>query len=93
MSIDCKHEKVVRREDGSWHCDLCEEEFYHLGNLQRGKIQFTRMPEVATLRDQFAMAAMTWILAYPGRQFGASSDGAAAKICYQMADAMLEARK
>lgn len=90
---NCKHEKVVRRGDGSWHCDYCEEEFYHLDFGSPGKIQFTPMPEVATLRDQFAMAAMTGILAYPGRQFGASSDGAAAKICYQMADAMLEARK
>ena len=44
-----------------------------------------------TLRDQFAMAALTGICASgPGRQF---TNGLLAKEAYQLADAMLEERK
>ena len=102
---DCKHDKVVRREDGTWHCDYCEERFYHLGNLDPGKIQFTPTPEVATLRDQFAMAAMiadsiqsaVVSAAYigQGKVLRADYPGpeTGAKDYYAVADAILEARK
>lgn len=135
MSAECRHEKVVRREDGTWHCDLCEWEFYRipvsphelwnspgiefareisLEEAQRlkesmegyhSKIQFTPMPEVATLRDQFAMAAMiadsiqsaVVAAAYIGQgkvmrgDFPGPEMGA--KDYYATADSMLEARK
>ena len=58
----CQHDKVVRREDGTHHCDYCEAEFFHL-DFQPGKITFTPMPEMATLRDQFAMAALNGMTA------------------------------
>lgn len=105
MSAECRHEKVVRREDGTWHCDLCEWEFYHLDFGPPGEIQFTPMPEVATLRDQFAMAAMiadaiqsaVVSAAYIGQGKILRGDypgpETGAKDYYATADSMLEARK
>ena len=58
-------------------------------DLQPGKIQFTPMPEMATLRDQFAMAALTGLLADPQVQAHDST----ATLTYKIADWMLEARK
>lgn len=105
MSSDCKHDKVVRRPDGTWHCDYCEEEFYHLDFGLPGKIQFMPMPEVATLRDQFAMVAMiadsiqsaVVSAAYIGQgkvlhgEYPGPETGT--KDYYATADAMLESRK
>jgi hypothetical protein len=44
-------------------------------------------PETATLRDQFAMAALTGLLT------GGFNYKAAAGVAYDVADAMMEARK
>lgn len=55
-------------------------------------IQFTPMPEMATLRDQFAMAAMQGRLAAGWLPPEGTLVNAAKKM-YEMADAMLEARK
>lgn len=104
MSVNCKHDKVVRREDGTWHCDYCEEKFY-LRGFEPGKIQFTPMPESATLRDQFAMAVMiadaiqsaVISAAYIGQGKVMRGDypgpATGAKDHYATADALLEARK
>lgn len=95
MNDDCKHDKVVRREDGTWHCDYCEEKFYHLDFGPPGKLQFMPMPEVATLRDQFAMAALeSYLRCYPGAMEGKRERKM--EVCglaYSMAEIMLEARK
>jgi hypothetical protein len=59
----------------------------------RGR-HLARVEAVATLRDQFAMAALTGYMAYPNdcRSYKpcALED---AEYCYLMADAMLEARR
>jgi hypothetical protein len=46
------------------------------------------------LRDRFAMAALTGLLASPGtdERFVRLSDRSAAEKCYRLADAMLAAR-
>ncbi len=44
---------------------------------------------VPTLRDQFAMAALTGLLVCPGRKYGANDDAADA---YALADEMVKAR-
>jgi hypothetical protein len=88
MMAMCQHDKVVRREDGTHHCDYCEAEFFHL-DFQPGKITYTPMPEMATLRDQFAMAALNGMLADPQVQAHQSTAG----LAYQMADWMMEERK
>ena len=49
-------------------------------------------PEVPTLRDRFAMAALS-MLADPQTSVGGSYNATTAKQCYEIADAMLEARK
>ncbi len=45
--------------------------------------------EIATLRDQFAMAALTGIASRDGM----SSAAYMSRLAYELADAMLEARK
>ena len=45
-----------------------------------------------SLRDRFAMAALTGMLADPGIQVGGSIDKITAKLCYGLADAMMQAR-
>lgn len=51
----CRHETVSRSVDGSHYCEDCGAEFFHF-DAQPGKIQV--MEPMATLREQFAMAAM-----------------------------------
>ena len=51
--------------------------------------QLQAMGPIATLRDQFAMAALTGALA--GRVVGERTEWA--KAAYEIADAMMEARK
>lgn len=47
-----------------------------------------------TVRDQFAMAALTGMIANPGTQgAGVEMINSLAKACYIVADAMMEARK
>lgn len=52
-------------------------------------IQFTPMPEMPTLRDQFAMAALSGLLSDPS----SSGPKGSAQAAYEYADAMIEARK
>jgi len=47
--------------------------------------------EQVTLRDQFAMAALTGFMASGDAAIG--NDGPIAKLAYRFADAMLEARR
>lgn len=106
MNAGCKHEKVGRRDDGTWECDRCGEGFYHLGlKGSSQKIQYTAMPGVATLRDQFAMAAMiadaiqsaVISASYIGQGKSLKGDfpgpATGAKDYYATADALLKARK
>ena len=86
----CQHEKVVRREDGTHHCDECEAEFFHL-DLQPGKIMMQPEP-YATLRDQFAMAALTGLLASGRRDTSVEMIRENVPAAYKYADSMLEAR-
>ena len=63
---------------------------------QNDFIQLALMPRMVvnqkTLRDEFAMAALTSMLS-PVQDITASTPAKAAKLAYQFADAMLEARK
>lgn len=67
-----------------------------LKNEWPGKIQFMPMPEVATLRDQFAMSTLSGWLASYGPDSDIPSQEARTRLasqCYAFADALLEARK
>jgi hypothetical protein len=77
-----------RNTDGAHHCDECNAKFFYL-DPQPGKITYTPMPEMATLRDQFAMAALNGMLADPQVQAHQSTAG----LAYQMADWMMESRE
>jgi hypothetical protein len=90
----CDHTKVVLRRKynnvsytDSWHCDDCEEEFFNL-NLNQGKITIMPIEPNATIRDQFAMAALTGLLADPGVIVKGT-----AELSYKIADEMLENQK
>ena len=98
----CTHQKVVRWENGTHHCDNCEVEFFHL-DLTPGKIQV--MEPMPTLRDQFAMAAMiadalsgaVIAVSYlaQGKTFAGEYPEMAegAQKYFETADAMMKARK
>jgi hypothetical protein len=108
----CAHLQVVYRKwevDGmvlseKWMCDLCKKEFYPLPEFF-GSGQIQVMEPQATLRDQFAMAAMqsdalqSALIAAAYIAQGKSFDGdvpnltTAVKEHYETADAMMEARK
>lgn len=60
-------------------CSVCKAQFKEQSNQQK------------TLRDEFAMAALSWFLASPNRTDRYYDNIAAAS--YKMADAMMEARK
>lgn len=92
----CAHLMVKRFTVGNecrtfkeeWRCNDCGLEFFSTNfGLYSGEIQI--MEPYATLRDQFAMAAMQGIITQ-GTMFG---DRAIAKVSYEMADYMMEARK
>jgi len=63
------------------------EEIKTLKIMSSEMAQAKHMIEMATLRDQFAMAALTGIMA------DGWVDSRACKRAYEIADAMLEARK
>jgi hypothetical protein len=107
----CAHPQVVRRVwevagkviGEKWLCDGCDMEFYALPNFfGNGRIEV--MEPQATLRDQFAMAAMqsdalqSALIAAAYIAHGKSFDGdvpnltTAVKEHYETADAMMEAR-
>jgi hypothetical protein len=73
-----------------WTCG-CGAEFYHL-DLQPGKIQFNPRPELPTLRDQFATAALGGILAGWGPVVDVWPDGSVEELAYRVADAMMVER-
>jgi hypothetical protein len=59
---------------------------------KHGQAMGIGLVEVPTLRDQFAMAALTSLLSSPS-SIGEGTPALAAKLAYRFADAMLEARK
>lgn len=80
----CDHTKVVLHRvytaysfTDRWNCANCDAEFYH------------SMEPHATLRDQFAMAALDGLLSNPG---ASGTCLAVATEAYELADAMLIAR-
>jgi len=73
--IACCWNNSIFLDGGNWTCIEEDDE--------------APQPEQKTLRDEFAMAALTGVLASDVRD---SRENFAAK-CYKMADAMLEARK
>ncbi len=96
---DCIHRNVYQQEGDDrwldkWTCTMCGAEFFHL-NLALGKI--TAMESMATLRDQFAMAAMQGYIGCDesGTTFWSTGPQMvdAAKNAYGWAEALLEARK
>ena len=93
MTQKCEHRKVSRNND-TWTCDTCGAKFYHLEDLGfPGKIAV--MPEITTLRDQFAMAALPQVLQIPVWIKKDIKEGlkGVAEICYALADLMLQQRK
>ena len=92
----CLHPNVYRKYEvdrktwsDEWACGTCNAQFYHLENLRSGPI--TVMEPYVTLRDQFAMAAMNGMLARDVEK--TELERLIGRKVYQIADAMLAARK
>lgn len=81
----CEHRSVTP-QGKDWTCDICGLRFFPL-IIEPGKITF-REP-YATLRDQFAMAAMQAVITH-GTKFADADIG---KVSYEMADVMMKARE
>lgn len=92
----CVHDRIerIRTEAGytdRWLCVDCHEEFYHLDfSNYRAKIQV--MEPVKTLRDEFAIGALSGMLANTLMNLPPTKRELAT-ISYEWATAMLEARK
>lgn len=91
----CAHINVERFTLGNdgrvfeeqWRCSDCGTKFVSLGSLFGGPQQIRVMEPMKTLRDEFAMAALTGMLARPaGKEIDCDQ-------LYAIADAMMEARK
>jgi hypothetical protein len=92
----CPHIEVRRQLNGAnpryyneiWKCSDCGKEFDALLDFgSKGKIQV--IAPHATMRDQFAMAALQALAINSERD---ETFTEAAQLCYRMADAMLKAR-
>ena len=57
--------------------------------IEVGNVSFSSVSEVATLRDQFAMAAISGVMTNDPE----ITDDGLANDCYRIADAMMQARK
>ena len=104
----CAHINVKRFQVGTdckvfeeqWRCADCGTPFYHLPDFFPGKIEI--MEPVRTLRDEFAMAAMSGDWASQSEGIGQITDRMAethsvwflerARTYYFMADSMMKAR-
>lgn len=75
-----------------WRCSDCTKEFIPMPKIDFPGAVMVPMPEMATLRDQFAMAALQGRLA-AGYMPDHNRLREAAVNMYQMADAMWEARE
>lgn len=69
-----------------------------LPNIERDESNDMTLDETPTLRDQFAMAALTsiltrWVEGYNNELSVKEARMKLAKKCYKLADAMMEARK
>lgn len=71
--------------------ELCREALSHIEMLKNANCEYrkalSQQQNASTLRDQFAMAALTGLLS------NNVSDLHAARLAYFVADAMMEARK
>lgn len=76
--------------DESWECTGCKKRFLLLPEMHEGKL--TIMEPQLTLRDQFAMAAMSGLLSNPPGIYDRSNSWIA-EWAFKMADAMMKARK
>lgn len=93
----CPHDTVKREFDSEenyldkWTCQMCHAEFFTLDGMKAGKI--TVMEPHLTLRDQFAMAALTGIISGFASETDKWQSGDVAKLSYAAADDMLKARE
>jgi len=72
-----------------WRCKDCKLEFTPGKLIDR--LVWAAFPEIETMRDKFAMAALTGITMSPEKAFDNLED--VARGAYLLASAMLEARK
>lgn len=95
----CQHLNVVRSiaAEKEWRCVGCCQEFYHLGDIGFPGEKITIMEPYATLRDQFAMAALNGCLSTgEADEFWVCKDEnrlTTAATAYSWANAMMKARK
>jgi hypothetical protein len=92
----CKHEKVIRHDtpNESWNCEWCGAKFYHLEDIGFPGQTIQIMEPTPTLRDKFAMAVLTGMLAsYTDRDWRVISKEQIAKSAFRITDAIMEARK
>ena len=93
----CRHLEVKRRismdSDDYWTCEECGAKFYHLEDIGFPGQHLTVMEPYATLRDQFAMAALMGLLASGRRDTSVEMIHENVPAAYKYADSMLEVRK
>ena len=101
----CAHTHVIplrietcgRVFEEQWRCKDCGKEFWPKPEMSIQNATIVPPPEQATLRDQFAMAALSGEFAAQG-PYGVTGNHPQAMLnsarrFYYMADAMMEARK
>ena len=93
----CNHANVYRHIGSTgkfldkWSCG-CGTEFFHL-DLRSGKTQVMEPAfEPLTLRDQFALAALTGILAGWGSEVDTWPNGSVERLAYVVAGEMMKER-
>ena len=71
------------------------ERLYHEQIEENRKLKHDLTIQRQSLRDRFAMAALSGLIAHPGEGYDLSAKNRKynAEFCYQMADAMLAARE
>lgn len=83
--------ELADREARAGHA-LASEALLQGAHLIEGRIVYAA--DIKTLRDEFAMAALTGALGHPSTHVqSATAKSVLATHCYQMADAMLFARQ
>ena len=83
-------ERLKRFYNGQDRIDRMNREFEHRMEWHREDIERARKQARAELRDRFAMAALTGLLADP--ESSMESLDWIAKVAYEYADAMMKAR-
>ena len=92
----CNHMNVHRvmptdgEMENKWVCNICGVQFFCFDQFAPGKLEICE--PLLTIRDKFAMAALSGLLSNPPGIYDRSNSWIA-EWCYKMADEMLKARQ